>query len=102
MSLPDTGKPYPTLLGFLAGQFPKIPEQIWLERIVSGKVLTEEGHPVTLDSPYMPNRRLFYYREVMDEPLVPFDEQILFKNNHLLVACKPHFLPVSSCRAIPP
>ena len=57
-------------------------------------MLTEEGHPVTLDSPYMPNRRLFYYREVKEEPLVPFDEQILFKNSHLLVACKPHFLPV--------
>jgi tRNA pseudouridine32 synthase / 23S rRNA pseudouridine746 synthase len=95
VSLPDTGTPYPTLLGFLAGRFPRISEQTWLERIVSGKVLTEEGQPITLDSPYMPNRRLFYYRETNDEPLVPFDEQILFKNSHLIVACKPHFLPVS-------
>lgn len=95
VSMPDKGRPYPTLLAFLVGRFPKIPEQTWLERITTGKVLTEEGHPVTLDTAYMPNRRLFYFREVEEEPVVPFQEQILFSNDHLMVTCKPHFLPVT-------
>ena len=95
VSLPDTGKPYPAVLAFLTRRFPKIPEQIWVERIETGKVLTEEGNPVTLDTAYMPNSRLFYFREVKEEPVVPFQEQILFSNHHLLVACKPHFLPVN-------
>jgi len=93
--MPDRGRPFPTLVGFLVGRFPKIPEQTWLERIATGKVLTEEGHPVTITTPYMPNRRLFYFREVEEEQVVPFQEQILFRNDHLIVACKPHFLPVT-------
>lgn len=93
--MPDTGRPYPTLLAFLTRRFPKIPEQIWLERITTGKVLTEGGDRVTLDTTYMPNSRLFYFREVAEEPVIPFHEQILFTNDHLMVACKPHFLPVN-------
>ncbi len=95
VSMPDMAKPYPTLLTFLVGRFPKISLQKWVERITTGKVLTEEGTPVTLNTPYMPNKRLFYFREVETERLIPFQEQILFKDDNLLVACKPHFLPVT-------
>ena len=93
--MPDTGKQYPALLEFLVGRFPNVSAQTWVDRIVAGKVLTEEGRPVTLDTAYQPNRRLFYFREVENEPVVPFQEQILFKNDHLMVVCKPHFLPVT-------
>jgi tRNA pseudouridine32 synthase / 23S rRNA pseudouridine746 synthase len=93
--LPNTGVPYPTLLRFLAGRFPKIPLHIWFERITAGKVLTEEGQPITLETTYLPDTRLFYYREVAEEPAIPFQEEILFQNDHLLVACKPPFLPVT-------
>ncbi len=93
--LPNTGVPYPTLLCFLAGRFPKIPPQTWIERITAGKVLTEERQPVTLETNYLPDKRLFYYREVAEEPAIPFQEEILFQNDHLLVACKPPFLPVT-------
>ncbi len=95
VSMPDTDKPYPTLLTFFTRRFPKISEQIWVERITAGKVLNEESKPVTLDTAYMPNRRLFYFREVTEEPVIPFREEILFMGDHLMVVCKPHFLPVS-------
>ena len=95
VSMPDTKRPHPTLLAFLVRRFPKVPAQTWLERIATKKVLTEEGHPVTLATPYMPNKRLLYFREVEEEPVIPFQEQILFTNDHLIVACKPHFLPVT-------
>jgi len=93
--LPDTGAPYPTLLGFLAGRFPKIPHKTWIERITAGKVLSEEGQPITLETAYLPDKRLLYFREVAEEPVIPLQEQILFQNDHLLVACKPPFLPVT-------
>jgi tRNA pseudouridine32 synthase / 23S rRNA pseudouridine746 synthase len=93
--LPDTGAPYPALVEFLARRFPKIPIETWIARITAGKVLTEEGQPVTLESRYLPDKRLFYYREVAKEPTIPFHEQIIFHNDHLLVACKPPFLPVT-------
>ncbi|MGB3221897.1 MAG: pseudouridine synthase [Desulforhopalus sp.] len=94
VTMPDMKKPYPTLLDFLVVRFPKIPAKTWTNRIIAGKVLSEEGHPVAMDMPYLPNKRLFYSREVDEEPLIPFQEQILFKNDHLMVVCKPHFLPV--------
>ena len=93
--LPDMGTPYPALLDFFTERFPQIPMQTWITRIVAGKILTEEGNPVTLTTPYLPDKRLFYFREVPEEPVIPFEEQILFQNDHLMVVCKPPFLPVT-------
>lgn len=95
VSMPDRKRPYPTLLAFLVGRFPKISETTWKERITHGKVLSEDGTPVSLASAYTPNQRLFYYREVSEEPTIPFQEQILYSGEHLIVVCKPHFLPVT-------
>ncbi len=95
VSMPDRDKPYPTILAFLVSRFPQINESIWLGRIASGKVLSEEGTPISLATPYVPNQRLFYFREVAEEPIIPFQERILYKSEHLLVVCKPHFLPVT-------
>lgn len=93
--LPDT-RPYPALLDFFATRFPRIPVETWVRRIAAGQVLTEDGQPVTLTTPYLPDRRLFYHREVAEEPVIPFAEHILFQDDRLLVACKPHFLPVTA------
>ncbi|PHR23115.1 MAG: pseudouridine synthase [Desulfotalea sp.] len=93
--MPDTKKPYPNLLTFLVGRFPHISKIIWEERLTTGKVLAEDGSSVSLDTPYGPNQRLFYFREVPDEPQIPFHEKIIYSDEHLLVVCKPHFLPVT-------
>lgn len=95
VSMPDMARPYPSLLAFLVGRFPRISEIIWRERIGSGKVFSEDGTPVSMTTPYMPNQRLFYYREVTEESHIPFQEHILYRDDHLLVVCKPHFLPVT-------
>ncbi len=50
---------------------------------------------MTAETPYQPHRRLHYFREVAAEPDIPFEAEILFEDEHLLVACKPHFLPVT-------
>jgi len=95
--MPEMERPYPTLIEFLARRFPRIPAKIWEDRIADGKVLTEEGVPVSQDTVYMRNRRLFYFREVEEEPVIPFYERILFTSDDLMVVCKPHFLPVTPC-----
>ena len=93
--MPGIKKPYPTLLSFLVNRFPQINEEVWLERIITGKVLAEDGIPVTLTTTYRPNQRLFYFREVQEEPVIPFKERILYSSDHLIAVCKPHFLPVT-------
>ena len=95
VSLPRIEKPYPTILEFLTQRFPSVGQSVWEERILTGKVLDDAGVPITLETPYVPQKRLFYYREVLEEPLIPLPEKILFQNDELLVACKPPFLPVT-------
>ena len=95
VSLPRIEKPYPTILEFLTQRFPSVGQSVWEERILTGKVLDDAGVPITLETPYVPQKRLFYYREVLEEPLIPLPEKTLFQNDELLVACKPPFLPVT-------
>jgi tRNA pseudouridine32 synthase / 23S rRNA pseudouridine746 synthase len=69
--------------------------QSWLVRMQSGLVLSDAGVALAPDAPYHAGQRIYYYRHVPDEPRIPFDETILYQDAHLLVADKPHFLPVS-------
>lgn len=84
--------PWPTLTAFLAERLPRVDD--WAERVAGGDVVDDAGHPVP-DSPYRPGRRVYYWRYRADEPVVPFLERIVFQDEHLLVADKPHFLPVT-------
>ena len=95
VTMPNIEKPYPSVLAFLVQRFPRIGRDCWEKRIAEGKVLGEDGSPITCASLYAPQKRIFYFREVEEERVIPFSEQILFQNDELLVACKPHFLPVT-------
>jgi tRNA pseudouridine32 synthase/23S rRNA pseudouridine746 synthase len=94
VTMPVVQRPYPSILEFLTWRFPNIESSCWQQRISAGKVLDEELAPISMDTKYLPHKRLHYFREVDQERLIPFTETILFQNDHLLVACKPHFLPV--------
>ena len=95
VTMPKAEKPYPSILAFLSRRFPAIPEAVWEKRITDGKVHDEKALPITLDSKYAPLSRIFYFREVSVEPVIPFAEKILYLDDEILVACKPHFLPVT-------
>lgn len=94
VSLPCIDKPYPSILDFLVKRFPNIERATWEKRIVEGKILDDSGAPITGVTPFIPQKRIFYYREVAEEPLIPLQEEVLFQNDELLVVCKPPFLPV--------
>ena len=87
--------PWPTVLDFLAERMPHIPREAWAERLRCRSVLTADGQPVPLTQPYMAHTRLYYYRHIEDEPQLPEPARILFEDDHLLVADKPHFMPVT-------
>lgn len=86
--------PWPTLLDFLTERFPAIALELWQQRIQRGDVMDERGMAITGNPPYQPHQRLYYYREVPNEPHIPFDEVVLYEDAHLVVVDKPHFLPV--------
>lgn len=88
-------QPPETILEFLAGRFAHIAPEVWRARIARGQVMTAQGEAITEDTPYQQGITIFYQREQPGEPKLPFEESILFEDEHLLVADKPHFLPVT-------
>jgi tRNA pseudouridine32 synthase/23S rRNA pseudouridine746 synthase len=85
---------WPSLLDGLCAHFPAVPRAVWLDRLARGRVLGDEGEALGPDTPYRVGREVHYYREVADEPRIPFEERVVHLDEHLLVADKPHFLPV--------
>ena len=85
----------PHLLDFLAQRMPGISRSEWAERLAQGLVLHEDGQAALPDQSCQPGQRLYYYRHLAEEPVLPFQAQVLFEDDHLLVADKPHFMPVT-------
>ncbi len=85
---------WPDMLAFMAARFPAVTQADWAARMERGDVVDLQGMPVRPDSPYRRGSCIFYYRELAHETPIPFAETILFQDEHILVADKPHFLPV--------
>lgn len=85
---------WPTVLAFFATRFPDVTTSIWLERMAKGEVIDEHGVAVFADSTYRPYVRVYYYRELETETPIPFSETIIYQDDYIVVADKPHFLPV--------
>ena len=83
------------LLQFFIEQFPHIPGDEWEQRFNEGLILGLDGQALAAKSPYLPNTHLLYFRHLAREPDIPFEEKILYQDEHILVADKPHFLPVT-------
>jgi tRNA pseudouridine32 synthase/23S rRNA pseudouridine746 synthase len=83
-----------TLLDFLIHRFHEIPKTTWINRLEQGLVLNQQGTAFQIDSPYIADQHIYYYRNIENEVRIPFEETILYHDEHLLVADKPHFLPV--------
>lgn len=87
--------PWTNVLDFLVERFPAWPAAHWCARIQAGEVVDRCGHPVTPDQPYVPNGKLYYYRHLPDEPVPADAVPVLFEDELLVVADKPHFVPVT-------
>ncbi|MGE8496167.1 MAG: RluA family pseudouridine synthase [Pseudomonas sp.] len=83
-----------TVLDCLCAHFPAIDRGVWLSRMERGRVLDAAGLPIGPEARYQVGLRVHYFREVPAETPIPFVESVLYVDEHLLVADKPHFLPV--------
>lgn len=90
-----TDQAHSNLLTFFVKKFPHIPEEEWISRFNEGLILDQEGHSLAATNQYLPNSHLTYFRRLAREPEIPFEGGILFQDEHILVADKPHFLPVT-------
>ncbi|PQP23638.1 pseudouridine synthase [Rhodococcus opacus] len=64
----------------------------WLSLIDGGEVVDEHGRVVDRETRYAPTRFVYFYRDPAPEIPVPFEIDILHRDDHLVVIDKPHFL----------
>jgi len=87
--------PWVTVLDALCERFPAVDRAQWIDRMQRGRVRDAAGEPLAVDAPHRVGLELSYQREVADEVPVPFEETLVHVDAHLVVADKPHFLPVT-------
>ena len=90
----DDEAPGPAL-AFLVARFPGVAPQAWLERMARGEVVDGAGAALAPGSILRRGMRIWYYRELEAETPIPFQEQIIHLDEHLVVVDKPHFLPTT-------
>ena len=86
---------WPTVLDFLSDRLPALGRTDWQARLDRGEVLNAHGEPMAAHAPCPTGQRLFYYRSWPDEPAAPEEATVLFQDDWLVVADKPHFMPVT-------
>lgn len=84
-----------TIADYLIARFYPNDPQIIHARFNTGEVRLDDGTILTSDSPYMPGERIWYFRELADEPELPSDMPVLYEDEHVLAIDKPHFLPTT-------
>ncbi len=84
-----------TLIDFFCAHFPHISAAQWATRFAAGHIVCDAtGAALFATSGYQPGFRIRYEREIENEPAIPFHHRVLFQDAHIVVADKPHFLPV--------
>jgi tRNA pseudouridine32 synthase/23S rRNA pseudouridine746 synthase len=86
---------WPNALAFLTQRFPGVSKQEWAERFSQGLVLDAQGQALQADDACPSGKHVLYYRRLQEEPPLSDVANILFEDAHLLVADKPHFMPVT-------
>ncbi len=89
------GGPWPSVLDFLCARLQVLSRAEWAARLAAGDVLNADAAPLAADAPCAEGQRVFYYRRIDDEPAAPESAQVLYQDDTLVVADKPHFMPVT-------
>lgn len=79
----------------LCAHFPNVAPDTWRDRFARGRVLDADGCAVGIAAGFRMGALIYYFREVEGERAVPFAEAVVHADAHLVVAVKPHFLPVA-------
>ncbi|MFE5818500.1 RluA family pseudouridine synthase [Streptomyces sp. NPDC056479] len=58
----------------------------------AGQIVDATGRPVSKKMPYVSGMFVWFHRELPDEERVPFAVEVVYRDEHVVVADKPHFL----------
>ena len=89
LRLPAEG-PWTTLREHLVERLPVPPARVEA-MLAEGRIVTHEG-PLEPDAPFVPGSVVWFHRDLPDEVAVPFELDVLYSDDAILVVDKPHFL----------
>jgi len=82
-------------IDFLTQKFSAIAREVWLQRFEAGEILNAAGRVMAPQDSLLLESHLHYYRSICNEPELPFKASVIFQDDYLVVADKPHFMPVT-------
>ena len=89
---PDVTERFPYALDYLLDRFHDDEARL-REKLALGEIVTGRGEPLTPMTPYEPRGFLYLYRDPpAHEDTIPFEPEVLHRDDDLLVVDKPHFL----------
>ncbi|MFC8592667.1 pseudouridine synthase [Streptomyces atroolivaceus] len=90
---PDPGGAWPTVRDHLLDRFTgAIGAGAVDTMLAEGRFVGADGHAVRADEPYAAGRHLWFHRDFAPEEPVPFPVGVVYRDEHLVIADKPHFL----------
>ncbi len=84
---------FANVLDFLVARFPAVGD--WPSRLARGAVLDAAGQPLAANAGCPPGLLIWYWRDPPPERRVPFEIELLYRDERLVVVDKPHFLPTT-------
>jgi tRNA pseudouridine32 synthase/23S rRNA pseudouridine746 synthase len=84
-----------TVFEYLLARFPQIDASIWRARISQGLVTLSDGAVLAEHSPYRHGATVFYRKDVLHEPAALEEPVVLYRDDNILLADKPHRMPVT-------
>lgn len=88
--LPAEG-PWATVREHLIERLPMVAPERIDEKLRAGEFVSQHG-TITETTPFTPELFIWFHRDLPEEPEVPFDIPIVYRDERILVAHKPHFL----------
>ncbi len=85
--------PWLTVAHFLQSRMPSVVD--WPQRLMRGEVLDTTGQAVHVQALVQAGTVLWYWRQPPPEPRLPFEVNVLFQDEQLVIVDKPHFMSVT-------
>ncbi|WP_416969194.1 RluA family pseudouridine synthase [Streptomyces sp. 4F14] len=89
--LPGEGT-WGTVREYLAGRLSGAGEGVVDGLFRRGEVVGVDGRALAEDTPFAPGAYVWFHRELAPETPVPFEVGVVHRDDHIVVADKPHFL----------
>ncbi|MDP9882759.1 tRNA pseudouridine32 synthase/23S rRNA pseudouridine746 synthase [Sinomonas atrocyanea] len=94
LRLPAEG-PWETALDYMLHRWGHIDPEGILARFDGGEIVGMDGSPLHRGTPLEEHTFIWYYRTLPPEERLPVEIAVLHRDEHVLVADKPHFLPTT-------